>query len=337
MSLPNIVKYKQCISEKIQPLRPIRPTKTSCPFHPLRANCRAVKRRNPDDNDGDYIYHETTLSVVNLSYDASPHYQKLVNAADETRRGYYINAIEMYAYVHLAPLDDDEMFYGIDEAGERQLAVVTMVIKSIKAAFESDNQYVYLFAEGLQMDLVYSIFRAVVLPQRVVVLPFEDSAPVLENFNVMSVPVTKEAVDSQLIYRTFIIYNTVLSMILKQRNPFNEPLKSISLVLRTLGKCPNNKECVKCCDLRYGGNVPGHVMCAPRAALKRIFHYAKWARSPNNYKRYFELIVKPTATERQMARENAPGVYYNDTNYVLLNWWHFMENFYAYFGVSIQE
>ncbi|ABY65764.1 vp1054 [Orgyia leucostigma nucleopolyhedrovirus] len=335
-------KYKKCIAEKTNPLKCIKPTRSTCRLHPLRANCRAIKRRHDHITDNDnvgsdvYYYHETTLNTVYLDYNCRGYYEKLVDPEDDTPRGHYLSAHEMYAYVHLAPLDDDETFYGIDEAGERQLTVVTMVIKNMMTAFEKRDNYVFLFVEELQMDLVYSIFRAVTLPQRVFAIPFDDNAPTLDNFVVVSVPATDEAIVSQHIYRMFIIYNTVLTMILKQRNPYNEStIKSISIVLRTLGKCPNNKERVKCCDLKYGGNAPGHVMCAPRAMLKRIFHYAKWARTPNNYKRYFELIAKPTQTERQLSQEcRRATINYNDFNYALMDWYHFMVDFRAFFGIG---
>ncbi|QHB21692.1 VP1054 [Artaxa digramma nucleopolyhedrovirus] len=255
-------------------------------------------------------------------------------------RGYYNNADDLYAYVHLTTLDDDEHFFGIDESGERQMRVLTNIIKYILDAFSNCDNHILLCSDELQVDLLYSIFRVVVLPQRIIAIPFADDAPVVDEFNVFSVPNTADAIQSQKIYRTFLMYNTLLTIILKQRNPFNDPAKSISVVLRNLGRCPANKERVKCCDLKYGGNAPGHIMCAPREMIKRIFHYAKWARTPNNYKRYFELITKPTMLEtkkmiiQQQQRQRIDSSAARNTAFAVMDWFNFIYDFRVYFGVT---
>ncbi|QYC92695.1 VP1054 [Trabala vishnou gigantina nucleopolyhedrovirus] len=343
-STSSLVKLKQCVLEKSIPFKSIKRSKTAaCQLHPLRANCRAIKRIN-DDNENDdhyhhyYIYHETALEIVYLNYEHVPYYMKLV--CDSLDRGYYNNANEMYAYVRLVPLDDDETFYGIDEIGERQMIVLANVLKSIMDAFKQCSDSVVLFVNELQLDLVYSLFRAVVLPQRVITMPYSERANALhDDLKLVTVPTSEHAIVSQEIYRTFVMYNTILTMLLTQSNPFNDHAKNISVVFRNLGKCPNDKSRVKCCHLKYSGNAPGHVMCPPREIVKRIFHYAKWARTPNNYKRYYELIVKPSASQKRQVLTDAEAAArlssINTFNHDLLNWYNFVYDFRNYFGLDV--
>ncbi|QUJ09226.1 VP1054 protein [Gynaephora ruoergensis nucleopolyhedrovirus] len=370
MSLPkiNANRSKQCVSEKSTPYKPLKTwAKRTCLFHPSRVNCRAIKRRalragvGASEDSGvtvdEYTYHETVMETVYMNQFQQPYYYCLVNNAKKRNsdaqrdqdadyndrglfvtdavRGFVTNADDLYAFVHLRRLDDEERFYGIDESGERQMRVLTNVLKYILDAFSNCNNHVLLCADELQIDLMYSVYRVIILPQRVITIPLDEEAPLVDEFNAFSVPNTENCVTSQNIYRTFLMYNTMLTIVLKQRNPFNDPSKSISIVLRTLGKCPANKDRIKCCDLNYGGNAPGHVMCAPREMIKRIFHYAKWARSPNNYKRYYELITKQSSAETQKIIKSERNQ--NDARnvaFVVMDWYNFIFDFRVYFGVS---
>ncbi|AIE47777.1 vp1054 [Peridroma alphabaculovirus] len=336
-STTSLVRFNQCVSEKLTPFRPIKLPSAQCPIHPLRANCRAIRRYDTAHGDAPFINHVTAMSAVYQDYDRVPYFMCLVNEnTDPETRGAYLNANELLAYVHLQQLDDDEHFMGIDEAGERNMATLRNVIKGIMDAFAACADRVVLMVDELQLDVVYSIFRCVVLPQRMVALYLGAYAPLNDDVAVFGVPGTDAALECQLIYRTFLMYNTVLTMLLKQRNPFNEPKKNISVIFRTLGKCPNNKERVKCCDLRYGGAAPGHIMCPPRLMVKKIFHYAKWARSPNNYRRYFELIVTPPVP-RQKYQQTGGGDGGNAPNeqLVVMDWYNFIDDFRAYFGIVL--
>ncbi|AKC91717.1 vp1054 [Lambdina fiscellaria nucleopolyhedrovirus] len=349
-----VIKYNQCVSEKLVPFRPIKRQKISqCPLHPLRANCKVIKTPLNEDADVEnatnrrrrrqavVVSHETVLETIYLNYDVAPYYMLLVDEAEP--RGFRIDAEEMQAYVQLEKLDDSEIFYGLDESGERQLCIITNVIKTLMDALSRVSAYFVLVVDEPIIDVVYSLFRAVVLPQRLVCIVHADHEPVHSSFRVFSVPNTQEALVSQDIYRLFLIYNTVLTMVLKQRNPFNNSSKNISVVLRNLGKCPENSSRVKCCDLRYGGNAPGHVMCVPREMIKRVFHYAKWARAPNNYKRYYELIVQSpratsTSSRRRMTNNIRNGVDNRSNNpadkmLIYIDWYNFFSNFREYFGV----
>lgn len=278
--------------------------------------------------------HVTVLDAMFQNYDRTPYFMCLVDSkTDLERRGVYVNANEMFAYVLLQTLDDDERFYGIDEAGERNMGTIRTVIKTIMDAFAACLDSYILMIDELQIDVLYSIFRCIVLPQRMVTLYIDDTVPVNDDVRIFSVPRTEAAFQSQIIYKTFLLYNTVLTMLLKQNNPFNDNKKNISVIFRTLGKCPNNKERVKCCDLRYSGNAPGHVMCPPREMVKRIFHYAKWSRSPNNFRRYFELIVTPPVTNRVY---DASGSSSGNTNtLIVMDWYNFIDDFRTYFGIVL--
>lgn len=331
----SLVRLNRCVSEKLVPFRPIKLTNTQCPIHPYRANCRVIKRYDPL-TDTKFDNHLTVLNNTFQNYNRQPFYMCLVDSAtDLETRGAYNNANEMVLYVQLHRLDDDEHFMGIDAAGERNMATLRTVIKTIMDAFAACQDQYVLMIDDLQVDLVYSIFRTIILPQRMVTIYTEESAPVVEDATVFSVPRTDAAFESQIIYRTFLLYNTVLSMLLKEPNPFNDHKKNISVIFRTLGRCPNNRDRVKCCDLRYGANAPGHIMCPPRDMIKKIFHYAKWARTPNNYKRYFELIVSKPVTARHYGVDGGGASFRNNTPLIVIDWYNFIEDFRAYFGIVI--
>jgi Baculovirus VP1054 protein len=337
-STTNLVRLNQCVSAKLVPFKPIKLPGTQCPIHPLRANCRVIKHYNELNGGSYYNNHITVLNGVFQNYDRTPFYLCLVdNDTDLEIRGAYANANDMFAYVHLQRLDDDEQFYGIDEAGERSMATIRNVIKSIMDAFVACNDRIILMIDELQIDVIYSLYRCIVLPQRMVALYTHESKPMNNDVNIFSVPSTNESLECQIVYKTFLIYNTVLTMLLKQRNPFNNNRKNISVIFRTLGKCPNNKNRVKCCGLRYGGNAPGHVMCPPREMVKKIVHYAKWARTPNNYRRYFQLITTPRATTRNYNRGGVDRALLraNNTSLMLMDWYNFINDFRDYFGIVL--
>lgn len=362
-----VARFAQCVSVKSIPYKPIKTTKIyRCPIHPLRANCRAINQfnynedNNNDDNNNDsyingeaesdcdpnYKYHETVLEAIYLNYDRKPYYDCIVN--DIETRGYYVNASEMLSYVELRRLDDDEEFFGIDEAGERQMAILSTTIKTLMDALDKARHCYVLMVDEMQIDLVYSMFRSIVLPQRMISVYQEEHVPTASpTIKLFSVPATPNSLVSQHIYRTFLIYNTILTMVLKQKNPFNNAAVNISVAFRTLGRCPNNRDRVKCCDLNYGGNAPGHVMCPPREMVRRVFHYGKWARAPNNFKRYYELIAASSSFNAKQQCSFAPdaggGANSNNTlrsayatvpSLIILDWYNFFDDFRHYFGIE---
>nr|UPO71105.1 vp1054 [Trichoplusia ni single nucleopolyhedrovirus] len=333
-SIPSVVRLNQCVSERLTPLKPIKIQSAQCPIHPLRANCRAIVRYS-DVTENKFINHITILESIYQNYDRRPYYKCLLDPAFEIdERGEYLNASELYAYVHLQPIDDEEVFYGIDEAGERSMATLKTTIKAIMDCFDVCRDKYILMVDELQIDVVYSIFRTVLLPQRMLFIYQTENAPTNNDVQIFSVPQTVESLDSHIIYKSFLLYNTILTMMLKQKNPFNNNKKNISVVFRNLGKCPNNKDRVKCCDLNYGGNPPGHVMCPPREMVRRIFHYSKWAKTPNNYRRYFELITTPPINRRMYEADGRVNFNYSTGMLIILDWYNFIEEFRAYFGIS---
>lgn len=146
---------------------------------------------------------------------------------------------------------------------------------------------------------------------------------------VVQIPVTQISYDCQLIYRTFLIYNTILTCMLQKPNPFNDPIKKISEIIRDLGTCPENRGLIKLCDLDYGGNSPGHLMCIPKGIVIKIYHYAKWSYKPNNYKLYYESILKLSPRQNRLKVNN----YNRRLNLVhhLMLWESFLHKFNQYF------
>ncbi|ACF05331.1 VP1054 [Adoxophyes orana nucleopolyhedrovirus] len=333
-SINQVVRYNQCALEKLVPFKPLKLPATQCPYHPQRANCRLVRQNNAIDNDSDASagHHVTILTgATSINYDNKPYYCSLLQESAE-QYGFNQNANLLYAYVNLNMLDEDEEFYGIDAAGEKSVGIIRMVLKHLIESFDQCKHLYILTIDEPCIDLMYSMFRAIILPQRVVCLYQEENVPLNYLFNVTNVPVSESALNSQLIYRSFLTYNTILTMILKQSNPFNDARKSISIILRNLGKCPANKSRIKCCDLAFGGNSPGHIMCPPREMVKRIFHYAKWSRTPNNYRRYYQLITQQL---REIRSFNNAHIRKQNQSYdlLILDWHNFIEDFFGYFGV----
>ncbi|AUF81570.1 vp1054 [Malacosoma neustria nucleopolyhedrovirus] len=340
---PTTIKYTQCVSEKLIPFKPLKLRAGQCQIHRSRANCLAMKPCLDDtDNYTACVSHVTVLESVYLDNDLKPYYLCMIDDDDDVgnsdSRKVFLNATQMYAVVNLRPLDENETFYAIDEGAERNMSTLKIAIKTIMDIFQTCQTLYILMADELVVDVVYSVFRTVVLPQRMIYIHQTDNVPLdtSAGLKLFTVPTTPASVESQLIYRTFLMYNTILTMILKQKNPFNAN-KNISIIFRNLGKCPNNKDRLKCCDLDYGGNAPGHIMCPPREMVKRIFHYAKWVKTPNNYKRYYELILAPTVKQRNFSYVNSALLLQSpaDISLYVLDWYNFIQNFRDYFGIGV--
>nr|WOC30910.1 Protein AC54 [Spodoptera litura nucleopolyhedrovirus] len=329
-------KYNQCVSEKSVSFKPITFRKSQCPIHPLRANCRVIKTFDEDDGK-EIVYHFTFIEGYFKQYDGTPYYMRLLpSGRDVSDYGKLDMAELMACYVRLDRQRDggggDEKFFTIDEAGERDMVALRRTVKSlIEYMHSSIRGYVLMFDEP-QIDVIYSQLRTVLLPQRMYMLSGSEdpTVPAPSEFDIFTVPDTDASVESQNIYKTFLVYNTTLTMMLNQRNPFNAHDKNISIVFRNLGVCPNNSMRVKCCDLKYGGNAsPGHFMCPTREIVRRVFKYNKWVKNPNNYKRYFELILKPVQRERRFDDGPTRRTFAN-LDAIILDWYNFMEDFKTY-------
>jgi hypothetical protein len=343
---PTTIKYNQCVSERLIPFKPLKLKAAQCQIHRSRANCLAMKPCLNDDNENytSCVSHVTVLENVYLDNNLKPYYLCMIDDdddddGDDTNRKVFLNAAQMYAIVNLRSLDNNETFYAIDEGAERNMTTLKIAIKTIMDSFKVCQTVYILMADELFVDIVYSAFRAVLLPQRMIYIHQTDNVPLdtSAGLRLFSVPTTPASIESQLIYRTFLMYNTILTMILKQKNPFNVN-KNISIIFRNLGKCPNNKDRLKCCDLDYGGNAPGHVMCPPKEMVKRIFHYAKWVKTPNNYKRYYELILAPAVKQRNFSYLNNSAQLLRspaDVSLFVLDWYNFIQDFRVYFGIGV--
>ncbi|AKN81057.1 VP1054 [Lonomia obliqua multiple nucleopolyhedrovirus] len=360
------IKLNLCASVKLVPYKPMRvPKQMQCWMHPRRANCKVMRLRNnysDPDNENDML-HLTVLNSIFLDQNAIPYYRTLLRKSTDQAesRKTIINADNIYECLLIRPIRT-ERFKSIDEAGESNMAILKILIKTAMNYLGKlcTNEYI-LIVDRLCLDMVYSEFRAIILPQRAYVLQGEDAGDSSSSSNNVNrldrikfpwnqissinlIASTDESRQSQYIYQTFLLYNTILTAILKQTNPFDviSENTSISIIIRNLGSCPNNKDRIKCCDLNYGGIPPGHVMCPPREITKRVFHYAKWARNPNNYKRYNEIIARQfnmsNRTPNNCLRRNLA----NDLNardrsqLYLLDWQNFMGEFSSYFGLPVQ-
>nr|WRK23715.1 vp1054 [Bombyx mori nucleopolyhedrovirus] len=353
------IKLDLCASVKLTPFKPMRPPKPmQCWIHPRRANCKVTRPRNnysDPDNENDML-HMTVLNSVFLNEHAKLYYRHLLRNDQAEARKTILNADDVYECVLIKPIRT-EHFRSVDEAGEHNMSVLKIIIDTVIKYIGklADDEYI-LIADRMYVDLIYSEFRVIILPQSAYIIKGDyaesdsESGQSVDVCNELKYPwnlitansfivSTDESRQSQYIYRTFLLYNTVLTAILKQNNPFNVIAEntSISIIVRNLGSCPNNKNRVKCCDLNYGGVPPGHVMCPPREITKKVFHYAKWVRNPNKYKRYSELIARQSEAggASTSLRENINNqLHARDTSQLhLLDWENFMGEFSSYFGL----
>lgn len=357
------VKLKPCVSVKLTPYKPIRtPKQMQCSIHPRRVNCKATFLRSETNNQQDLL-HLTVLNSVFLNQHAKPYYQQLLRpTTDESyARKTILNADDVYECMFIKRLPT-EHFKSVDEAGEYNMIALKTILNVVISYLNKlgDNEY-FLTVEKMYVDLIYSQFRAIILPQNVYILnssceensdsdniddrcddntknddlQYPWNAIAYNNFIIS----TDKSRQSQYVYRTFLLYNTILTAILKQISPFNliNDNVSISVIVRNLGNCPNNKDRIKCCDLEYGGISPGHVMCVPREITKRVFRYAKWGRNPNNYRRYSEIITRSPQRisicsdlkiniDNQLNNRDRFQMY-------LLDWQNFINEFSVYFGL----
>ncbi|AGA16206.1 hypothetical protein [Thysanoplusia orichalcea nucleopolyhedrovirus] len=350
------IKLDLCASVKLIPFKPMRPPKPmQCWMHPRRANCKVTRPRNnysDPDNENDML-HLTTLNSVFLNENAKLYYRHLLRNDQAEARKTILNADSVYECVLIRPIRT-EHFRSIDEAGEHNMAILKIIIEGVVNYIGklADDEYM-LIADRMYIDLIYSEFRIIILPQSAYIIKGDYAESDSDEDNICNelgypwklittnscIVSTNESRQSQYIYRSFLLYNTILTAILKQNNPFDVIAEntSISIIVRNLGSCPNNKDRVKCCDLNYGGVPPGHIMCPPREIIKRVFHYAKWVRNPNKYKRYSELIARQSEVSAGFAglRENVNNqIHARDlAQLYLLDWENFMGEFSSYFGL----
>ncbi|ANF29734.1 ORF-86 [Catopsilia pomona nucleopolyhedrovirus] len=366
-STKKAIELNPCASVKLVPYRPMRvPKQMQCSIHPRRANCKAMRPHNnysDPDNENDTL-HMTVMNCIFLNEHKKLYYRHLLRKETDQAeaRKTILNAENVYECTLIRPIRT-EHFRSVDEAGEHNMTVLKIIIDAVIEYLSklADDEYI-LIVDRMYVDLIYSEFRAVILPQSAYIIKGDyvecgsdcDNDNDDDDFNQQNIQYpwklittnnlivsTDESRQSQYIYRTFLLYNTILTAILRQTNPFdvNNNNTSISIIARNLGNCPNNKNRIKCCDLNYGGAPPGHIMCPPREITKRIFRYAKWGRNPNNYKRYSEIIARQSDATGGVStdlRENVNNDLHarDRAQLYLLDWQNFMGEFSSYFGLS---
>ncbi|QBC76075.1 vp1054 [Neophasia sp. alphabaculovirus] len=362
-----------CASVKLVPYKPIRSTKMQCWMHPRRATCRARRLRNAyhDERNESGMLHATVYSDIFLNERGKPYYRQMLRKHSDAAaaRHTFVSAGQVHDCMLIDPAPS-ERFKSIEEAGETNMTTLKIIINTLVDALGHVAADKYLLvADRLFIDMVYSEFRAIVLPQHAYILKQACSAQtdsessdddercaqrveppwnqIVELASVASADRDGDARynewqrQSQYIYRSFLVYVTMLTVILKQSNPFIiSTNSSVSVILRSLGKCPDNPERVKCCKLSFGGAPPGHVMCPPRAIIKKIYSYANWALNPHKDRRYSALIARPpesaTGGESKDLRENINNDLHADdiTPLNLLDWDNFVGGYMDYFGVT---
>lgn len=369
-SIKKVVALNPCASVKLVPYRPIRTTKMQCWMHPRRATCRVQQLRNAyhDERNESGLLHMTVYSDIFLDERAKPYYRRMLRKRSDAAaaRCAFLNAGQVHDCLLIEPAPS-ERFKSIEEAGETNMSTLKTILNTVLnyLARMATDEYL-LVVDRLYIDLIYSEFRAVVLPQHAYVLRqacepadsegSEDDercerrieAPWNQIVDMTYVAAANRNRDaqynewqrqSQYIYQTFLVYVTLLTTILKQSNPFIiSDSSSVSVILRNLGKCPNNPERVKCCKLSYGGASPGHIMCPPRAIVKKIYSYVHWALNPHKDQRYSALIAQPSDAPAGSGdlRENINNDLYTDdiTPLILLDWDNFVSEYMNFFGVS---
>ncbi|QDL57051.1 VP1054 [Dione juno nucleopolyhedrovirus] len=366
------VALNPCASVKLVPHKPIRPTKMQCWMHPRRATCRLQHVRNAyhDELNESALLHMTVYSDIFLDERARPYYRRMLRARTDAAAGRraFLNAGQVHDCLLIAPMPD-EHFKSIEEAGETNMNTLRTILATLTNFLSrvTRNEYL-LIVDRLFIDLVYSEFRAVVLPQHAYVLqqacapsPLDGESSEEEQCerrveSPWDQIVTTSYVatanrdgdvlynewqrQSQYIYQTFLLYSTMLTAILKQSNPFIiSESSSASVILRTLGSCPDNPDRVNLCKLSYGGAPPGHIMCAPRAIVKKVYRYVNWALNPHKDQRYSALIARPSDATTTGGctgdlRENINNDLHADdvTPLILLDWDNFITAFMDYFG-----
>lgn len=348
MSLTRITKSAQCVSVKSSVYKPILLPKTQCPIHRSRVNCRVIstyEHKLTEQRTKIYL-HATELENCYLNYRYQPYFFELLDESDINYSASYNNCDRSICVVLLPNEASKPIYFGLDKSGEKDLRVIEMVTYHIMMYMRNTTN-ILLMADDQYIDLVYNNTSVVLLPQAMTIIYVNDvpetdteemheyklgTSPNTHVFNFNHIMYSEDAMTCQKIYRSFLVYNTIMSMLLKQHNPFISTSKTISQIIRTLGVCPANKNMIKCCDLDYGGAAPGHVMCAPKKMIIRLFKYAKWGKNPINYKRYYELLTKSeNRKQMRLADDTRRQVTSNHPLNVILEWHNFIMSFYRFF------
>lgn len=264
--------------------------------------------------------HFTFVTVQYVNPDCRPYYEQLLDNDDPMNRRNLLSNGVLICGVRFEQAPQ-EAFYSISEAGERDAELIRMVGRVAYSFVTNKSDKYVVLLKDLYVDCLYSQRQCVVLPQEIYCIYKDDMEPPLNSvFGYETLPDNAEMNACQEIYKSFVVYNTVLTMMLRDDNPFNGGRRVISKIIESVGTCTgghgDKRNYIKVCKLNFGADAPpNHVMCPPKEMVKRIFHYAKWVETPNNWRRYSELIVRDRKNNEIVLRE----------------WQVFLTNFRLYF------
>lgn len=292
--------------------------------------------------------HYTILDSKYCSTNGDPYYEWLLDSDVYTSRKQlrFNNAYKTVCGVEYLCNDGDECVRDIESGGETNVHLVSSVIRYVYNYLENDRggssslnghtktyigggggndeSKVYVLFNEMYIQCLYSHRQCIILPQEMYCLYKEGDEPILNSFFLYNtVPETDYSIVSQNIYKSFLVYNTSLTLMLQEANPFNDTTKAISKIIESVGTCNRGEEGVvkkryiQVCKLKFGGGdvATSHVMCPPKEMVKMIYRYAKWRLNPKNYARYFELLVNDKPKQEEVLRE----------------WDVFLKNFKSYF------
>lgn len=296
--------------------------------------------------------HYTPLHLTYCSVTTMPYFEWLLVDRLETdvQRSRILNNSTMICGVKFYQ-EPGETLTSVFLGKQQNINLIKMVFRVADAYLHNDKRgsngntriddnnttdsKVYILMHNLFVDCIYSARQCIVVPQPMYCLYKDGEEPMLDEiFTYSTFPESEDASVCQDIYKSFIVYNTVLTMMLAIPNPFNDKNKVISKIIESVGVCdggiPNGpKNRLKVCELPFAVDTReyvvqsegqakslGHVMCPPREMVTSIYRYAKWELNPKNYHRYVSMIVgNNEAKSRQSIRE----------------WHYFIMNFKTFF------
>ncbi|AAS82611.1 ORF127 [Agrotis segetum granulovirus] len=303
------------------PFQPIVISKSRCRFHPNSATCRLIRIMGREKV---FYEHYSEIDTRFASVTGMPYFQWLLSGEENVDRRHLLVNTSLICGAKFFEVHGEKLG-SIKEAGERNMSSVKLVLKSVykflnndrtdlngnaRDASARDGNKTYVLLKSMYVDCLYSDIQCIILPQEMYCIYKEGEEPHLNKiFTFSSLPEFTEATASQDIYKSFLTYNTVLTMLLQEKNPFNDKKKVISKIIENVGTCNRGieggkKSYIKICELKFGNSINvGHIMCPPKDMVKRIYHYAKWTHNPNNYKRYIDLILRDSKQNDTVVRD----------------------------------
>nr|AIU36784.1 ORF138 vp1054 [Cydia pomonella granulovirus]QDW81197.1 vp1054 [Cydia pomonella granulovirus]QGY99441.1 VP1054 [Cydia pomonella granulovirus]QGY99867.1 VP1054 [Cydia pomonella granulovirus]QGZ00009.1 VP1054 [Cydia pomonella granulovirus] len=301
--------------------QPVHVARKQCRLHPNRTNCALLQTKGLNRI---YCEHITTLDARYCSTNGDPYYEWLTlndnNERTRLKNGYSVECSVKYT------MENEEELRSLEEAGEYDVQIVKKVLRFVYEYLNSDrgalnghakddivheDAKVYLLFKEMYVQCLYSHLQCIILPQEMYCLYKEGEEPALNSLMYFrTYPEYEDSVASQHIYKAFLVYNTVLTMMLSEKNPFNDKSRAISKVIESVGTCNGGMEGgkrsrIKVCELKFGTSSPpaNHVMCPPKEMVKLIYRYAKWHLKPKNYSRYYTMLIEDTPKRQEQLRE----------------------------------